>query len=85
MVEKNRSLSFALILNSDEPDIFSVVVTDKSRDLMVDITNDYEASTVRLKDGRLGVIMVAKLPEGREEEEPAQHINPFDRPGQENT
>lgn len=73
----NKSLSIALILNDEEDDLFNVIVEDPDQDLLVDVTEGYEVQSATLPDGRIGVVIVAKV------EEPAPRINPFDMPGQE--
>ncbi len=72
----DRSLSIAIILNDPDDDVFSVVAEDKDENLLVDVTESYDLSSAELPDGRIGIIVVAKL-------EHSSQIDPFDLPDQE--
>jgi hypothetical protein len=72
----DRSLSITIILNDPEEDVFSVVAEDKTEDMLVDVTASYEVQSATLPDGRIGVVVVAKL-------EHSSHIDPFDMPDEE--
>ena len=71
-----RSLSIALILNDPEDDLFSVIAEDKGQDMLVDVTDSYEVQSAHLPDGRIGVVIVAKL-------EATNRIDPYTMPDQE--
>jgi len=76
----NKSLSIALIMNTDDDDLFNVIVDDPDQDMLVDVTEGYEVSSATLPDGRIGVVIVAKV---EQPSPPVDRINPFDMPGQE--
>lgn len=77
----DRSLSIAIILNDPEEDIFTVIAEDKDQDMLVDVTASYEIQSATLPDGRVGVVVVAKIEHSSHLD--VDMIDPYDMPDEE--